>query len=558
MVKEKELYSPLLDLFGKEWTGAESVPLGAKLVDLAMMSKSSNRVIAIEAKVKDWKRALRQALNYQLAADESYVAISKNHAGSIDQDRFRRLGIGLIVIDLEARKADIAVPARQSTRKEENYATLMKAHLAERTANSTQGQQSSVSQSQALKHFLWYVAIERRYYEELPQCYDGFIISAHVLAHCASAFSALCIKLNKPFFIVPDTHFFQLASGSYFSDTKGGIRSSWEKLIDSYGGVVRVALHQGRRLQPVDFVSPTGTWQQPLLDLVRNALNFQKQRIPSAVSGLARFLGEAKVCEPPNLVAPYFFFGSTNDPWYKISVKMAEEAARLKESNKLFVLLCMSKDVIVNDQEISKISKDYSQIDIDGFLIWVQDFDEVTAISPLLLGLERLIKALKTRRRTIVNLHGGFFSSLLCYRGLDAVGYGVCYKESSDPREFPTATGGPPGGRVPKYYIRELKTKMGKVEAALAIREEPSLGCSCSICKNNLDFMLDAATPGIESIDLMKRHFLITRKEEKDHICRKPLPEVIGELGESLKKYEKKEEIVSIEHLRRWVATFQE
>ena len=246
MVKEKELYSPILKLFGEGYFSAEDVPLGPKLVDLAFTSKSADKVIAIEVKVKNWKQALRQALNYQLAADESYVAIAKNHSNSIDHDRFRSLGIGLILVDLDAKKAGIAIQPKQSNRKRENYATLMRAHLAERKAISMHRHRSNPSGETPLKHYLWYVALERRYYTEFPECYDGFIINAHVLAHCASAFSALCMKFNKPFFIVPDTHFFQLARTTYFLDAKGGIRSSWEKLIDSYGPLVRVALSQGR------------------------------------------------------------------------------------------------------------------------------------------------------------------------------------------------------------------------------------------------------------------------------------------------------------------------
>jgi hypothetical protein len=554
MIKEKELYPQILELFDEDYFSAENIPLGPKVIDLALISKSSGKVIAIEAKVKDWKRALRQALNYQLAADESYVAISRKHSNAIDHDRFKKLGVGLIVVDLDARKADIMVPAKQSSKKAKNYATLMRAHLAERRATSINTPQANSPNESVMKHFLWYVAIERRYYDEFPDCYDGFVINAHVLAHYASAFSALCMKLNKPFFIIPDTHAFQLASPTYFLDTKGGIRSSWEKLINSYGALVKLAVYRGRRLTPVDFMSSSGAWQQSLYDLIKNALNFQKQRVPSAASGLSRFIEGAEVAKPANLVAPYFFFTSVRDPWYKISVKMAKESTQYKQSHNLFALLCTSKDVIVNDQEILTIARDYSGIDVDGFLVWVQDFEESTETVPLLLGLRKLVDALKKNKRTVINLHGEFFSSLLCYYGLDGVCYGICYKGSSDPEEFPTATGGPPGGRVPKYYFKELKTKMGKVEAALAVKAEPSLKCSCPICAKQLDFMLDAATPDIESRDLMKRHFLISKKEEKNSIGKKPFEKVIQELHGSSKKYEKKAEIISVEHLKRWTA----
>lgn len=552
MVRERELYSPILSLFGEEFSSAENIPLGPKLIDLVLMQKTSEKVIAVEAKVKDWRRALRQAINYQLAADESYVAISKKHANSIDCGKFERTGVGLIVIDLDSGKADIAIPAKESTIKNKNYATLMRAHLANVEIVSQNSQPKS-SQQTALKHYLWYVAVERRYYEECSGCYDGFIINAHVLAHSASAFSALCVTLDKPFFIIPDTHFFQLAGIHYFLDTKGGIRSSWEKLAENYGDLVKLVLHQGRRLEPADFVSASGSWQKSMYDFVENVIAFQKSRVPSAVSGLESFFGEAKASEPATLVSPYFFFTSTKDPWYKISVKMAEESTKHKESHRLFALLCTTKEVIMNDQEILTIAQDYSKTDIDGFLIWVQDFNETAETTPLLIGLRQFVEVLKRNNRPVINLHGEFFSSLLCYFGLDGLCYGVCYKESSDPEEFPT--GGPPGGPLPKYYFKDLKAKMGKVEAAVALKELPSLKCNCEICSSQLDYMLDAATPNTESRDLMKRHFLVSRKEERDHICVNTLEYVIEELQKSRRRYEgKKAEIVNVEHLKRWIS----
>ena len=553
MVKERELYLPILELFGEEYFSAEEVSLGPKSVDLVLMSRSTDKVIAIEVKTRAWKRALRQALNYQLAADESYVAITKKHSNSIDYDQFRRLGIGLILVDLDANKADIEIPAKQSTRKGKNYATLMKAELAEREAKQNHRQKLNPTSSTSLKHYLWYVANERRYYDEFPDCYDGFVINAHVLAHYASAFSALCLKLDKPFLIIPDTHFFQLAPSSYFWDAKGGIRSSWEKLTDGYGPLLRLALYQGRELEQTDFLSATGSWRQAMYDLVENVITFQKRIVLSAASGLARFI-DTTVSEPTYLVAPYFFFSDVKDPWYKISVEMARESAKYKESHKLFALLCTSKKVVMDEQAISTIVTDYSEIGMDGFLLWIQDFNEIAEIVPLLYSLRRFIEVLKENNCTVINLYGEFFSSLMFYYGLDGACYGVCYKQTADPEEFPTSTGGPPGGRLPKYYFKDLKMKMGKIEAAIVTKAEPSLKCSCSICASQLDFMLDGATRDVDSRDLMKRHFLLSRKEEKDHISTHTLKQVLSELQSSRKKYEKRFSILNVEHLKRWIA----
>lgn len=73
------------------------------------------KVIAIEAKVKDWKSGIRQAMRYQEYADYSYLAIYESHIQNCLQnmDIFERLGLGLIgvsddgvTVHLRARKSE--------------------------------------------------------------------------------------------------------------------------------------------------------------------------------------------------------------------------------------------------------------------------------------------------------------------------------------------------------------------------------------------------------------------------------------------------------------------
>jgi len=549
-VREKELYQPVLELFGNDYFAVRGVQLGPKRIDLVLSSDITKKVIAIELKVSKWKQALRQALNYQLAADESYVAMFKKHSNPVDLQKFKSLGIGLITVDSESH-ATIKIPAKPSPRKQRNYSILLRAHIAEQKAKTSFNLRNNPSTSYSFKNYLWYVAIERNYYNEYADCYDGFLVNAHILAHYTSAFSALCLTLNKPFFIIPDTHFFQLAPFTLFLDTKGGIRSSWEKLAESYGTLIKLILNQGRNLETKDFVSKTGSFHQSLYDLVESVLSFQKDRVALATQGLARFFENPSTSTPTYLVAPYFYFASVEDPWYKISLEMTRESIKRKGTHNLFTLLCTSKSVLLSDNAISTIIDDFSDLELEGFLLWIQDFSETSEPSPLLDGLRRLVRKLKENDWKIINIHGGFFSSLMCYYGLNGVGYGICYKESDDPESF--ATGGPPGGPLPKYYLREIKIKLGKVETAVALNELPSLRCSCKICDKQIDYMLDAATPNAISKDLMKRHFLICKRDERDYICKSPLPQVLTNLDNIYKKYKKKIYLVPAEHLKRWV-----
>jgi len=62
---------------------------------------TGNEVIAIEAKLSDWKRALYQACRYKLFADLSYVVLDSTHTISAikNLDSFRKFGVGLACID---------------------------------------------------------------------------------------------------------------------------------------------------------------------------------------------------------------------------------------------------------------------------------------------------------------------------------------------------------------------------------------------------------------------------------------------------------------------------
>jgi hypothetical protein len=59
---------------------------------------SAQKVVAIEAKVRDWKSGIKQAMRYQEYADYSYLAIYESHIDSClaNKELFEKLGLGLI------------------------------------------------------------------------------------------------------------------------------------------------------------------------------------------------------------------------------------------------------------------------------------------------------------------------------------------------------------------------------------------------------------------------------------------------------------------------------
>lgn len=93
---------------------------GTSYIPNAMLrNASTENIIAIEAKVKDWKSGVRQAMRYKEYADFSYLAIYESHIkGCLSNITiFEQLGIGLIgvsdegvILHLEAKKSEVTNP----------------------------------------------------------------------------------------------------------------------------------------------------------------------------------------------------------------------------------------------------------------------------------------------------------------------------------------------------------------------------------------------------------------------------------------------------------------
>lgn len=61
--------------------------------------KVLGNIIAIEAKLKDWKNALIQAERYLSFSEYSYVALPKCEVSKVDRKEFYKVGIGLLGVD---------------------------------------------------------------------------------------------------------------------------------------------------------------------------------------------------------------------------------------------------------------------------------------------------------------------------------------------------------------------------------------------------------------------------------------------------------------------------
>ena len=75
---------------------------------------------AVELKLTDWRKALRQAAIYQLCSDYSYVALPARTLFQIDPQPFKASGVGLLIVRPDD-SVGIVIDSMKSTEQRDFY-----------------------------------------------------------------------------------------------------------------------------------------------------------------------------------------------------------------------------------------------------------------------------------------------------------------------------------------------------------------------------------------------------------------------------------------------------
>ncbi|CAH0172964.1 hypothetical protein [Microbacterium sp. Bi128] len=102
------------------------------------------RVVTVEAKLRDWRKALAQARRQQLSADAAYIALDSGTLSGIRDHlaQIARGGIGVMAVDAELQRARVLVrPARVfDTRRHAGRALLAERSLEMMLRGTREGQ----------------------------------------------------------------------------------------------------------------------------------------------------------------------------------------------------------------------------------------------------------------------------------------------------------------------------------------------------------------------------------------------------------------------------------
>ena len=99
LVESKIVEKLINDSYEKDWHYTTEVPFYRSKIDFVSVNPKNKEVIAIEAKISNWYRAIQQATSYTLCSNKVYLAMWYEFAHRVNTDVLDRYGIGLMSVN---------------------------------------------------------------------------------------------------------------------------------------------------------------------------------------------------------------------------------------------------------------------------------------------------------------------------------------------------------------------------------------------------------------------------------------------------------------------------
>jgi len=132
---EKDLSIPVERFFRDRAFGFQKneVAFYEHRMDLYGYSQDHDLTFAVELKLRNWSRAIKQALLYQLCSDLTYVAVPLSTIKLVDLNLFQSYGLGLIAV--ESTGCNEVIPAVRSEVMRRHYREVYVSILLEENGN---------------------------------------------------------------------------------------------------------------------------------------------------------------------------------------------------------------------------------------------------------------------------------------------------------------------------------------------------------------------------------------------------------------------------------------
>lgn len=336
----------------------------------------------------------------------------------------------------------------------------------------------------------------------------SIIVSATVLESFPKRFTNTILKTKKPFIVDPYTHIFgynvpELRDKRWFSKLMG------------YYGIDLIVSPDATQIPLNQLLDSKKLPTDNLKSFVENVMDYQRNRIQSSYDEISEFeefegsSNTSNVLIPKYIISPYFYLGYDSDSWIQVNVHCIKTAVSLKQNGeKIFAVILIDKTILSMSQDVDKIIENYNIEGVDGYFIWVTDFDEKTARPSELASFRRLVEKLSKLQKPIYNMYGGLFSFLLHRDGLSGTCHSICYGEHKDPFLI--------GGMLAnvRYYQPMIRSKIPYSRRYEIEKTLDLINCNCEYCKE-----LPKAVDNIgKQMELCGKHFLLTRANEVEQI----------------------------------------
>lgn len=367
--------------------------------------------------------------------------------------------------------------------------------------------------SSQLKHLMRFgTHSEKKYFKDFKNNYDALIINANMIAHTTNSMSTfLGCELSKPFIIDPQTYAFQSyahllqqnKNKKNESDVK--LKKSFHALIENYGDFLNeIIVNQKRSIKSSDFIGEDNKLH--LSAFCKNVIEYQlytisKETITNSEYGeYIEYEMENSNCSltlrPTFLIAPYFYMTqNTYNNWIDININAINTSKNLVDENQqVYAQIVIDKDILLDDTKIQDLCTKYTSSNADGYLIWLDKFDEKEVSDIYLDKFITFLKCLKTSNKPIYQLYGSYFSIILTKNIISGVCHGMEYGETRD--VYPVGGGIP----VSKFYYPALHKRLSYRDALDVLLRMDYLKdkktyfenvCSCTNCHEIINIPID-------------------------------------------------------------------
>jgi len=373
-----------------------------------------------------------------------------------------------------------------------------------------------------------------RVLKEMKDYYDGVVIEANILEQYSKCVTSLLSVLRKPFFIDPTRKF------AHFKLNQIAEKEWLAKILEAY------KISECLQEEVIDLE----LLRENLKLFVKAVIEYQRSRI-KMLPDLEIFSGSSEELsiKPKIVLTPYFLIDDVDEETYKLNLEILEKSVEIKGEEKLYATLALEKHLLYYENLIDKIKDDYAKEEVDGFCIWITDFNECEEDERMLEKYITFFKELSELGKPIINLYGGTLSLFISKLGyISSVVQGINYGEYRNP--FIQAT----GAYLKRYYLPRIHRFVPLHIAQELINSIPELKCKCDFCQSEI---ITEKSERDVSTDLLKKHYLVNRWNEAQKDFQKLYEELV-EIKEELKEQNIIEKYWSyLRHLESWCVVLE-